>query len=76
MDVTPEIMKKNVTLGELEEKKRGGSTSKYQEGRDPSVLSKLDVCIEPVTDHYRSLWVEAVSVKNVRTNFKNQISGK
>jgi hypothetical protein len=39
-------------------------TSKYQKSGDASVLSELDVCIEPVTDHDGSLRVKAVPMKN------------
>ena len=65
MDVTPEIMTtQHYILGRLEQKKRGWPTSKYQESGETSVFPKLNIRIEPVTDHYCSLWVEAVSVKN------------
>jgi len=52
----------------------GGRTGKYQESRYTSVFTKLDVCIEPVTDHYRSFRVKVVPVTDaLEEHFKNNM---
>lgn len=58
MDVTPEMGNRQ----RAHRKFWGGRTGEYQESRNASVLSKLDICIEPVTDHYRAFGVKVVPI--------------
>ena len=74
MDVTPE-MRKTCKVQRAQRKIWGGGrTCQYQESRDTSVLAKLDVCIEPVTNHYRSFGVKVVPVVYaLEQHFKNRM---
>jgi hypothetical protein len=63
MGVTPDRGRNASKAGSRERGKRT-RTSKYQKSGDASVLSEQNVCLKPVTDHYCSLRVKAVPMKN------------